>query len=81
MNTRLEEFREQLRVAPARPGCYIFRNADGDTLYVGKALDLRKRVQVYRRAGADGRARLQELLDYAAEAEFRVTDTERSDSA
>ena len=40
MNTRLEVFREQLRVAPARPGCYIFRDADGETLYVGKALDL-----------------------------------------
>jgi len=70
-------FDEQLRTAPARPGCYVFKDADGRALYVGKALDLRRRVQVYRRAGADGRARLEELLEQAAEAEFRVTDTER----
>ena len=75
--SELSRFQEQLRTAPARPGCYLFRDADGQPLYVGKARDLRKRVQVYRRAGADGRARLEELLERAADAEFRVTDTER----
>ena len=70
-------FDEQLRTAPLRPGCYLFRDAGGAVLYVGKALELRRRVQVYRRAGADGRARLAELLDHAASAEFFVTDTEK----
>ena len=69
-------FSEQLKAAPARPGCYLFTDAQGEILYVGKAIDLRKRVQVYRREGADGRARLAHLLDVAAHAEFRVTDNE-----
>jgi len=70
-------FDEQLRTAPLRPGCYLFRDRAGKVLYVGKARELRRRVQVYRRAGADGRARLAELLDHAAEAEFFVTDSEK----
>ena len=70
-------FQEQLRTAPARPGCYMFRGQDDEVLYVGKALDLRKRVQVYRREGADGRARFASLLEKAHCAEFFVTDNER----
>ncbi len=70
-------FDRQLATAPLRPGCYLFRDASGAVLYVGKARELRRRVQVYRRAGADGRARMAELLDRAATAEFFVTDTEK----
>ncbi len=70
-------FLEQLRAAPDRSGVYLFRAADGLVLYVGKACSLRKRVQTYARAGADGRARLRELLDRAATVEYRVTDTEQ----
>ena len=75
MNTRLEVFREQLRVAPARPGCYIFRDADGETLYVGKALDLRKRVSSYfQRTHAD--AKTASMMDLVANVEVTVTNTE-----
>ncbi|MCH2111226.1 MAG: excinuclease ABC subunit UvrC [Planctomycetes bacterium] len=46
-------------------------------LYVGKAIHIRKRVQVYRKQGADGRARMADLLARAHAAEFFVTDTEK----
>jgi excinuclease ABC subunit C len=69
-------FQAALRRAPARPGCYLFCDASGEVLYVGKAKNLRNRVQVYRRDGADGRLRFAELLQQADRAEFRVTDTE-----
>lgn len=69
-------FQAALRRAPARPGCYLFYDASGEVLYVGKAKNLRNRVQVYRRDGADGRLRFAELLQHADRAEFRVTDTE-----
>jgi len=32
---------------PARPGIYLMRDASGGVLYVGKALDLRRRVRSY----------------------------------
>lgn len=69
-------FEEQLKAAPERPGCYLFSDKSGKVLYVGKARNLRKRVQVYRRQGADGRLRLMELLRKVHAVEYRVTDTE-----
>ncbi len=75
--TAESRFEKQLKTAPARPGVYLFSDVDERILYIGKAIDLRKRVQVYRREGADGRVRLKELLRVAVEAEFRVTDSEK----
>jgi len=72
-----QDFQEQLRTSPNYPGCYLFRDTDGQVLYVGKALNIRRRVQVYRREGADGRSRFSDLLNLADAAEFFVTDNER----
>ena len=69
-------FAEQLRAAPERPGVYLFRDAEGRVLYIGKARNLRRRVQVYRRRGADGRFQMAELLARAVSVEWRVTDHE-----
>lgn len=73
----LRPFDQQLRAAPARPGVYLFRGLDERVLYVGKARDLRRRVHVYRKAGADGRYKVAALLERCAQAEFRVTDNEK----
>jgi excinuclease ABC subunit C len=70
-------FAARLRAAPTRPGVYLFLDRAGRVLYVGKARDLRNRVAAYLRAGGDGRARLRDLHAQAADAEFRVTDSER----
>lgn len=42
-----EKLRAALEALPARPGVYIFRNAKGDVIYVGKAARLRDRVRSY----------------------------------
>ena len=39
--------KDQVRHVPTAPGVYIFRDAEGLVLYVGKAKDLRKRVKQY----------------------------------
>ncbi|EMA37859.1 excinuclease ABC subunit C [Halobiforma nitratireducens] len=67
-----EAVRERAGSLPHEPGVYQFR-ADGTTLYVGKAVDLRDRVRSY----ADPRsARIRRMVDRADEIEIAVTDTE-----
>ena len=42
-----DRIRDKLRRLPAEPGCYVFRDAAGEVVYVGKAVDLRRRVRSY----------------------------------
>jgi excinuclease ABC subunit C len=75
--TPLARLRTQVRRAPARPGVYRFRDEAGDILYVGKAKDLRKRLQTYVRGGRgapDGR--IGEMVARAREVETVVTASE-----
>ncbi|MBI2867688.1 MAG: GIY-YIG nuclease family protein, partial [Chloroflexi bacterium] len=38
---------ERLKALPTSPGVYLFRDASGKVLYVGKAASLRNRVRSY----------------------------------
>lgn len=51
-----------VRQLPAAPGVYCFRNADGQVVYVGKATNLRRRVQSHFRAGTREPHRLRRVL-------------------
>jgi len=42
-----QTLRQQAAALPLKPGVYIFKNADGTILYVGKAVRLRERVRSY----------------------------------
>jgi len=42
-----ESLLEKVRALPDEPGCYIFKDATENELYVGKAKSLRKRVRQY----------------------------------
>ena len=49
----LEELREKIASLPAGPGVYLFKDAKGVVLYVGKAKSLRPRVASYFQPSAD----------------------------
>jgi excinuclease ABC subunit C len=61
---------------PTRPGVYLFRDADGDVLYVGKAKSLRPRVRSYFQRTTDGRAQIRLLPERVADIEVIVTGSE-----
>jgi excinuclease ABC subunit C len=68
----------KLAMLPAQPGCYVFRDASGEALYVGKAKSLRSRVRSYfQDAGSDTRAFIPFLRKEVADFETIVTATEK----
>ena len=70
-----ERIEAQLKEIPAKPGVYLFRDAKGTVLYVGKAKSLRARTRSYFRGG-DARLGLDRLIERVEQIEVIVTSTE-----
>jgi excinuclease ABC subunit C len=70
----VEDLRDQIGRLPEQPGVYLWGNATGQTIYVGKARSLRDRVRSY--LGAWGTSpRHDALLTEIATLEVIVTDS------
>ncbi len=76
MARRVPKLEDKLKALPAKPGVYLFRDARGEVLYIGKAKSLRPRVRSYFQAGADTRTAIAQLPERVADLEVIVTDTE-----
>jgi excinuclease ABC subunit C len=64
---------ERVALLPVEPGVYLFRDAEGRVLYVGKAQSLRARVRSYFNRGGDGRMQVPFLVERAADVEVIAT--------
>jgi len=62
---------------PEGPGVYLFKNREGDVLYVGKASSLRGRLASYRRMATDERLNVRFMEKDACSVETIVTRTEK----
>ncbi len=72
-----EEIEAQLKRVPASSGVYLFRDAKGDVLYVGKAKTLRPRVRSYFQAGSsDTRQGIRAMANRVETIETIVTSSE-----
>jgi excinuclease ABC subunit C len=73
----MPDVRDKLKGLPAKPGVYLFRDAKGDVLYVGKAKSLRPRVRSYFQAGSsDTRQSIPRLVSRIDDLEVIVTGSE-----
>jgi excinuclease ABC subunit C len=73
----LDYLTEQIRGLPASPGVYLFKDAEGTILYVGKAANLRHRVSSYFGTGQKLTPKLQKMMSKVADLEHFVTSSEQ----
>lgn len=66
----------KLATLPVSPGVYLFKDGNGEVIYVGKAKSLRARVRQYVRGG-DGRVQIPFLLAQLTDVEVLVTTSEK----
>jgi excinuclease ABC subunit C len=71
------ELREKAALLPESPGVYLFKNADGTVLYVGKARSLRNRVRSYFLESRWADAKTGSLVREIAELETILVGNER----
>jgi excinuclease ABC subunit C len=69
---------EKIRTLPLQPGVYLYKNAEGEVIYVGKAKNLRARVRSYFQEGAgEANAKTGSLLREAVDVEYIVVDNNK----
>ncbi len=71
-----EHLKGILATLPSKPGCYIYRNAAGTIIYVGKAVSLKNRVRSYFHADASHDAKTRRLVRDIANIEWIVVGSE-----
>jgi len=71
------ELQEKVALLPNAPGVYLFRDAQGTVLYVGKAKNLRARVRSYFTEERLADAKTGTLLGEARDIEYIVVDNEK----
>jgi excinuclease ABC subunit C len=67
---------EKLETLPVRPGVYLFKDAEGHVLYVGKARVLRDRVRSYFQAARPLDPQRGDMVAQIADLDLVLTDTE-----
>src|SRR5450432_1051993 len=70
------DFHEKIRTLPTRPGVYLYKNADGEVIYVGKAKNLRARVRSYLLQASQANAKTGSLMREAVDVDYILVDNE-----
>jgi excinuclease ABC subunit C len=67
----------KIRTIPPLPGCYLYKNAEGEVIYVGKAKNLRSRVRSYFLEANQMNAKTGSLMREAVDVDYITVANER----
>ena len=70
------QFTDTIKNLPIKPGVYLYKNAAGKVIYVGKAVNLRARVRSYFHQSAQHTPKIRRLVEEIADIEFIVAGSE-----
>src|SRR6202142_1483100 len=66
------DLQQKIRSIPASPGAYLYKNAEGEVIYVGKAKSLRHRISSYFHEGRTADAKTGTLVREAVDVDYIV---------
>jgi excinuclease ABC subunit C len=64
------DLQQKIRTLPTSPGCYLYKNAEGEVIYVGKAKNLRARVRSYFLETSQANAKTGTLMREAVDVDY-----------
>ena len=67
---------EKIRLLPTQPGVYLYKNAEGSVIYVGKAKNLRSRVRSYLLEASQANAKTGSLMREAVDIDYILVANE-----
>jgi excinuclease ABC subunit C len=67
---------EKIRTLPTQPGVYLYKNAEGEVIYVGKAINLRSRVRSYLLEASQANAKTGSLMREAVDLDYILVANE-----
>ena len=67
---------EKIRTLPTQPGVYLYKNADGEVIYVGKAKNLRSRARSYLLEASQANAKTGSLMREAVDLDYILVANE-----
>lgn len=70
------DLQEKIRTLPTAPGVYLYKNADGEVIYVGKAKNLRSRVRSYLLETSQANAKTGSLMREAVDLDYILVANE-----
>ncbi len=71
------DLHEKIRTLPTGPGVYLYKNADEEIIYVGKAKNLRSRVRSYLLEASQANAKTGSLMREAVDVDYILVDNEQ----
>ncbi len=70
------DLHEKIRALPTQPGVYLYKNAEGQVIYVGKAKNLRARVRSYLLEASQANAKTGSLMREAVDLDYILVANE-----